>query len=85
MMKMMMKYDDDDDDNDDDEDDDKEDDTDQIFSPVRGGISDRPGSRRTLEPLERQRTAMIIIMITIMIIKLMMVMMMGTWVERWGF
>ena len=49
----------------DDDDDDDDDDIDQIFSPVRGGISDRPGSRRTLEPLERQRTAMII-MITIM-------------------
>ena len=71
-----MRYDDDDDDdNDDDEDDDKEDDTDQIFSPVRGGISDRPGSRRTLEPLERQRTAMtnMIIMIVIKMIMMMII------------
>ena len=34
----------------------------QIFTPVWGRISESPGSRRTLEPLEGQRTAIIIIM-----------------------
>ena len=75
-MMMMIRDDDDDDD---------DDDTDQIFPPVWGRICESPGSRRTLESLEGQRTAMeIIIMIVVMIMMMVMMMMMvmETWVER---
>ena len=60
---MMMIRDDDDDDDDDDTDDD----TDQIFPPVWGRICESPGSRRTLESLEGQRTAMEIIIMIVMV------------------